>query len=120
MATGTGIAPFVSYARAGVAGYVLLHGVRTAGELYYRDILASAASLYVPCISGARRGRFEAGAPGPASHAYSGRVTGYVADLLEPGVYDFYLCGRSDMIVDAVKIIDERFPGSFVYTEPFF
>jgi benzoate/toluate 1,2-dioxygenase reductase subunit len=133
-ATGTGIAPFVSYARAGVTGYVLLHGVRNRRELYYRDLLSSRALAYVPCLSGTpddalgpgarglSRGASVEGraAPGASTRECRGRLTAYMVRRLDRGVYDFYLCGRSDMIVDAVKIIDERFPGSFVYTEPFF
>jgi ferredoxin-NADP reductase len=37
VATGTGIAPFASMARSGTAGFTLLHGVRTAEDLYYQD-----------------------------------------------------------------------------------
>ncbi len=32
----------------------------------------------------------------------------------------FYLCGRSEMIRDAIRIIERRFSGSHVYTEIFF
>jgi benzoate/toluate 1,2-dioxygenase reductase subunit len=119
-ATGTGIAPFASYARAGAAGYVLLHGVRARGELYYMDLLRSRALDYVPCLSGASDNAVVSGAPVGPGKVYEGRLTAYMLERLDPGAYDFYLCGRSDMIVDAVKIVDGRFPGSYVYTEPFF
>ena len=49
-----------------------------------------------------------------------GRVTEYLDQHLTPGTYDFYLCGRSEMIRDVTLLIDERFPGSLVYTELFY
>lgn len=51
VATGTGVAPFVSMARAGTKGFTLLHGVKRAGDLFYRDLLAAAARRYIACLS---------------------------------------------------------------------
>ncbi len=110
-ATGTGIAPFVSMARSGVSGFILLHGVRTSGDLIYRDAASDRAAHDVPCLS----------EPGEAAAgAFSGRVTDFMASRLPPGDYDFYLCGRSDMIRDATLIADERFPGARVHAEIFY
>lgn len=114
VATGVGIAPFVSYARAGVSNYVLLHGVRCSEDLLYADVVRPPAARYVPCLSRPATGQGSSGEP------YGGRVTDYLAEELEPGVYDFYLCGGSDMIVNALRIVDERYPDSLVFTEPFF
>jgi len=113
-ATGTGIAPFVAFVRSGVRGFCLLHGVRTQRQLYYRDILSQSAEQYSPCIpgSGAHDGR--------PPDAYSGRVTGFLENCLSRGTYDFYLCGRREMVRDATRIIDRRFPDSRVFTETFF
>jgi len=44
----------------------------------------------------------------------------YIENHLPPLVYDFYLCGRSDMIRDVILIVDEKFPGSYVYTEIYY
>jgi ferredoxin-NADP reductase len=110
VATGTGVAPFVSMARAGTRGFLLLQGVRTAGELCYAETLRAAALRHVSCLTGART------APG----AFPGRVTEYLGRHLPPGEYDFYLCGRREMIRDATLLADERFPGSLVFTEIFF
>lgn len=114
IATGTGIAPFVAYTRAGVRGFDLLHGVRSAEELYYQSELAPAAGRYIPCISGT----FD-----PERHpkrAFAGRVDACLAERIPSGRYDFYLCGRADMIRDVMRLIDRRFEGSFVFTETFF
>ena len=114
IATGTGIAPFVAYVRSGVSGFRLLHGVRTAAQLYYRDLLGRCAESYCPCISG-----LSASDDRP-SEAYPGRVTGFIENCLAPGTYDFYLCGGRDMVRDATRIIDRQFADSRVFTETFF
>jgi len=114
VATGTGIAPFVSMGRAGTRRFVLLHGVRLPSELYYETFFRKIADSYVPCVSGPWRG---AGTPAAAFH---GRVTGYLEKHLSPGPCDFYLCGRQEIIRDVTAIVDERFPKSLLYTEVFY
>jgi ferredoxin-NADP reductase len=111
VATGTGVAPFVSMARSGVTGFTLLHGVRSATESYYASVFKSTAKDYIPCLS--------------ESHAspenfFHGRVTDYFYKKLAPGRYDFYLCGRREMIRDVTICVDEKFPDSLVFTEPFY
>lgn len=110
-ATGTGLAPFVSMARSGVTGFILLHGVRSAKDLYYTSVIKSAAKQYVPCLSGtdSLSGEF-----------FRGRITDYLRKNLAPGLYDFYLCGRREMIRDVTFLVDEKFPGSLIFTETFF
>jgi ferredoxin-NADP reductase len=48
------------------------------------------------------------------------RVTDFLEQKLSPGSYDFYLCGRGEMVRDATHIIDRRFPGARVFSELFF
>ncbi len=108
-ATGVGIAPFLSMVRAGATGFTLLHGARGFEDLFHREELEHAAAVYVPCLS---REAHEG--------CFSGRVTGWAAARLESAAYDFYLCGNGAMIRDFVRLVDERFPGSRVYTEIFF
>ncbi len=114
VATGTGIAPFVSMARAGCRGFMLLHGVQTTAELYYRDVFTGVAAAYLPCLSRASAQSQGRGSP------FRGRVTDFMETRLASGLYDFYLCGREEMIRDAIHIVDRRFPGSHVYTEIFY
>ena len=113
VATGTGVAPFVSMARSGISGFVLLHGVKTGAELYYEDLFRRLSCLYAPCLSSGEAARDFPG-------AFCGRVTGYLASILAPGKYDFYLCGRREMIRDVTILIDERFPGGRIYSETFY
>ena len=114
VATGTGVAPFVSMARAGVKNFTLLHGVRRALDLYYEPMFRRTAKLYVPCLSAGKDPR--EGVPG----GFAGRVTGYLADHLASGAYDFYLCGNADMIRDVILLVDQRFSESRIYTETFY
>jgi benzoate/toluate 1,2-dioxygenase reductase component len=113
IATGTGIAPFVAFARSGVRGFDLLHGVRSADELYYRSELAPVAGRYIPCISGV----FD---PSKNAGAFAGRVDACLSEGFKPDVYDFYLCGRAEMLRDVTRLIDHRFEGSSIFTEAFF
>jgi ferredoxin-NADP reductase len=114
VATGSGIAPFVAMARSGIKGFTLLHGVNDARGLHYEAELRAAAACYVPCLSAITEGTAM-----PAG-AFSGRVTAYLAEHLPSGAYDFYLCGRSDMIRDVTLLVDRRFPDSLVRSEIFF
>jgi ferredoxin-NADP reductase len=111
MATGTGIAPFCSMARAGISDFTLLHGVGKPEDLYYAKLFKQSAHKYVPCLTEAKK---------LPSNDFQGKVTDYLERNLPSGAYDFYLCGRREMIRDATLLIDERFPDSLVYTEMFF
>jgi benzoate/toluate 1,2-dioxygenase reductase component len=110
VATGTGIAPFVSMSRSGVKGFTLLHGVPDAGNLYYRELFESIQCEYIPCLSKALEGE----------NVFSGRVTDYINRMMPRIPYDFYLCGRGDMVRDVTLIVDELFTGSLLYTETFY
>ena len=110
VATGTGTAPYCAMVRSGVTGFTLLHGVHKTADLYYAELFRQTARHYVPCLP-----QFVSGPP----NTFTGRVTRYLQEVLDPGRYDFYLCGHQRMISDATLIIDDRFPGSLVYTEAF-
>jgi benzoate/toluate 1,2-dioxygenase reductase component len=108
-ATGVGMAPFLSMVRAGASGFTLLHGVRHGRELFHRRDLEEAAARYVPCVS-------REVVPG----CFSGRVTTWAAANLAPGEYDIFLCGNRRMVRDFLVLVDQRLPGSRVFTEIFF
>lgn len=114
VATGVGVAPFVSIVRSEMTSSTLLHGVRTAAELYYESVFRGGTRCYVPCLS------LPASETELPPNSFRGRVTEYLRNHLQPGLYDFYLCGRSEMVRDVTLLIDERFSGSMVYTEIFF
>jgi benzoate/toluate 1,2-dioxygenase reductase subunit len=95
-------------------GFTLLHGARHAGELYYQDLLRQSAQKYLPIV-------WEI--PDEVhvtSGLFHGKMVNLLAQHLELGCYDFYLCGWQKMIKDVTHLIDDRFPGSHVYTEVFY
>ena len=110
VATGTGVAPFMAFCRAGVTDALLLHGVSTVERLVYRDFLQSRMRAYVACLS-----RPDAACDGPAM--FSGRVGRYLSDELPAGTYDFYLCGRRPMIREVTALIDVKFGDSRIFIE---
>jgi benzoate/toluate 1,2-dioxygenase reductase component len=114
IATDTGVAPFVSMARSGINGFTLLHGSGRVEELYYSDLLRQAAETYLPCLWGSVD---DSGQSGPQFH---GKMVDLLTHHLKPGCYDFYLCGWQKMIADVTCLIDDRYPGSHVYTEVFY
>lgn len=86
IATGTGIAPLVSFIRTQPAlRPVVLHGVRHESELYARALIESSSERYEPCISrpGAGAGR---------------RVTDALRTMTPDPAAHYYLCGGNPMI----------------------
>ena len=110
VATGTGIAPFCSMVRAGITEVTLLHGVATAADLYYASVFKSTMKRYIPCLS---QKDFS------TADVFGGLVTDYLQQHLDKRHYDFYLCGRRQMIRDVTLLVDENFEGSYLYTELF-
>ena len=114
VATGTGIAPFVSMACSEISGFTLIHGVHLPEDLYYASIFRSKTKQYIPCLTGPPC------KPSWLKDFFSGRVTDYLEIRLPFNAYDFYLCGRSDMIRDVTLLVDDKFHGSYIYSEIFF
>lgn len=112
VATGTGIAPFVSMIKSGVSAAYLLHGARKVRELYYQQTFLGSVSCYIRCLSAVTD--LES-----SKSVYRGRVTRYIHDELPAGQYDFYLCGKWEMIREATHAIDRRFPEANIYSEGF-
>jgi len=114
VATGTGIAPFVSMVRSGIPDFILLHEVDLAQEFYYQDLFRDVASSYTPCLSDPSK--TDSSLPG----IFQGRAADFIEHRMAPGVYDFYLCGNQDMTSRVTLLVDEQFPGSSVFREVFF
>jgi len=114
VATGTGIAPFVSMGRSGITDFILLHEVEFATDFYYQDLCRQIASDYVPCLSAP-----SSGDPLPPG-TFQGNAAGFIKKNLPPASYDFYLCGERDMTREVTLLADEHFPGSYVFKEVFF
>lgn len=114
VATGTGIAPFISMIRSGITPYLLLQGAAKPEELYFEKELSSRVDNYHRYLSRSPPPRQES-----ASCIYSGYITDYLHEHLPEDIYDFYLCGRWKMIRDAIHLIDDKFPKANIYSEGF-
>ena len=97
-------------AHAGVKTFILLHGVADPEDLFYEELFRSAARRYVPCLSKSNK----------AKSCFQGRVTEYIKNELPRKAYDFYLCGRGEMVRDVTLLVDDLFPDSLVYSEIFY
>lgn len=109
-ATGTGVAPCRAYHRS-FAGLnlTLVHGVRTASDLFYRDEFRDIA--YQPCLTA------EPGAP----EVFHGRVTDFARTCTFPVESHFYLCGANEMIYEMQEILAQRgAPPDHVFTEAYY
>lgn len=108
VATGTGVAPARAYWRTHPdLRLTLIHGVRRAEDLFYRDEFAGAA--YYPCVSG------EAGV------GFHGRVTAFCATHPLAADSHFYLCGANEMFYDMRDVLRQRgFPESAIFTEAYY
>ena len=96
VATGTGIAPAVSFARSfPELDITVVHGVRSEADLFGRELFAGRP--YHPCISG------EAG-----TSFFKGRVTDFLPAFALPEDALVYLCGSNAMILAVRKQMKQR------------
>ena len=108
IASGTGIAPFRSMIRTyPEINYTLIHGVRESAEAYDREEYA--ADRYVLCTSRDLKGD------------YVGRLTGYLKICSFAPETQFYICGNSNMIFDALDILKNKgFERDQIHCEVYF
>lgn len=108
VASGTGIAPFHSMVRTyPEIDYKLIHGVRYGNEAYDRDEYE--AGRHVLCTSGDKTGDVH------------GRLTKYLKSEKFEKNTQFYLCGNSNMIFDAIEILkDKGFDRDQIHCEVYF
>lgn len=114
LATGTGIAPFVCFARSGITEFTLFQQAASADELYYQSYFQKIAPKYFACFP--ESSASESLPP----HAFCGRPSECIRKNLRRERYDFYLCGEREMIREVTLTVDETYPGSRVYTEVFY
>ncbi len=110
IATGTGIAPFHSFAFSTPGlNYTILHGVREKKEQYDREFYP--AGRYISCLSQEE----------PDANSFKGRVTDYlkVKPFSKNAIY--YLCGNRAMINEVYDLLrDQGVSGDRLITEVFF
>lgn len=100
IATGTGIAPFVSMLRSGdVKNSYLIHGGREESSFYFSEEFSVQQGLnYIRCSSTLKKKGY-----------FPGRLTSFLesTDYL-PHDSRYYLCGRAEMVVEARDILIAR------------
>jgi len=99
IAAGTGIAPFVSMLKSGLAdNKTLVQGGRNEISFYYSDLFESIQSLkYIKCSSVLNQFGF-----------YNGRLTNYLKEEELDLQKDFFVCGSSEMVVQVRDILIDR------------
>jgi ferredoxin/flavodoxin---NADP+ reductase len=119
IATGTGLAPYISMMRTMLVNetqrrFVVLHGARFGWDLGYRGELESLARLrpnltYIPSITRPEQD--------PSFHGHMGRVQALLEQgviekesgiTLEPSQADVFLCGNPDMIKAVKGMLEGR------------
>ena len=113
IASGTGIAPYLSMFRSGLgANKVLIHGGRKLDSFYFLDSLEEYfKEHYIRCCS-TEKGK----------GVFSGRLTTYLKQKDElPSDYRYYLCGSSEMVVETRDIlISKGIPFNNIMSEIYF
>ncbi len=108
IASGSGIAPFHSFARSyQKLDFKLIHGIRHSNEAYEREHYPE--GQYVSCVTGDNNGDFK------------GRVTEYLRLNPPDNNTLCYLCGNVNMIYDAFDILKEKgLPSENLFAEVYF
>lgn len=117
IASGTGIAPFHSFAMSYPnLNYTILHGVRHANEQYDKNDYKKGS--YVGCVSKLEKGK---NSKTQNNDVFSGRVTDYLRQKGVDKKAIYYLCGNTDMINEVYDILrEEKVNGDQIFTEVFF
>ena len=113
IATGTGIAPFISMLRSGYGEHkMLIHGGGYVDSFYFQDEFKVAlGDAYIRCCTK------ESG-----EGLYSGRVTDWIVNQESlPINVLYYLCGKAEMVVDVRDLlISKHVPFDNIQSEIFF
>lgn len=119
IATGTGLAPYMSMLRTLLVQenqrrFVVLHGARFSWDLGYRGELESLARIrpnftYIPSITQAESDPHFQGAIGRIQNLLENGVVELSSGVpLDPTKAEVFLCGNPDMIEASKKFLSER------------
>jgi ferredoxin--NADP+ reductase len=113
IAAGTGIAPFYSMFRSGLAPRkILIHGSRYLEQFYFFDEFSAAPNFeYIRCCSAENH-----------ENVYHGRVTHFLDELDNPDPeLLYYLCGSAEMVVDTRDVLIRKgIPFDHILSEIYF
>jgi ferredoxin--NADP+ reductase len=99
IATGTGVAPFYSMIKSGLAdNKKLIHGVRHINQFYFEDEIEEALEdNYVRCCSGES-----------SCNTLPGRVTDYLNEIQILPEVKYYICGQALMVVEVRDLLIKK------------
>lgn len=113
IATGTGVAPFISMVKSGMGeNKTLIQGARSINEFYFSNLFQAVDGLkYVRCAS---QDNFD--------NVYGGRLTAYLRETPSlPLNEKYYLCGNPLMVNEVRDLLIERgVPFDNILSEIFF
>ena len=112
IATGTGVAPFISMLKSGKChNATLIHGVRTSEYFYFTHFLKhTLGENYIQCCSSCNEKTY-----------FNGRVTHYLQDQNLNPDKKYYLCGVAEMVVETRDLlISKGIPFSNIIAEIYF
>jgi len=113
IAAGTGVAPFVSMARSGLAGNkILVHGARFDENFYFSNLLVKILpDRYFRCCSQQEE-----------TLHFNGRLTEWIKNEQNlPVNYQYYLCGSPEMVVQVRDLlIAKDIPFKNIISETYF
>lgn len=113
IASGTGIAPFVSMLRSGMeAGKMVIHGGRHDENFYFSELIEhKLGGNYIRCAS---QDQF--------TNHYPGRLTQWLREqAVFPKEIKYYLCGSAEMVVEVRDfLISKEVPFQNIVSETYF
>lgn len=113
IATGSGVAPFISMAKSGFAGRkMLIQGARNLEGFYFHQLFEDLpAFTYIRCCSQQSK-----------EGIYAGRLTAYLKDATDLPIEEkYYLCGNPLMVNEVRELLIEKgVPYDNILSEIFF
>jgi ferredoxin--NADP+ reductase len=113
IATGTGIAPFYSMFKSGLAqNKVLIHGARHLNQFFFQEEFKQEfEDQYIRCCSLEQ-----------APDVFPGRITSYLSGREDlPKDFLYYLCGGGMMVIDVRDLLIEKgIPYEHIISEIYF
>lgn len=112
IATGTGIAPFISMIKSGLINEkVLIHGVRNLTQFYFEDELEEILGKnYIRCCS-----------QESSCNVFPGRVTDYIKTINKLPNIKYFVCGQALMVVEVRDLLIEKgIPFENIFAEIYF
>lgn len=113
IASGTGVAPFVSMIRSGMSREkMLIHGGRYDESFYFSELIEKElGSNYIRCASQEQFTKY-----------YGGRLTQWLREqIVLPKEIKYYLCGSAEMVVEVRDfLISREVPFRNIVSETYF